>query len=72
MIKYWVQLENNGDTLLKGSTICLKCLHENGKESCYSCVVKVLELLDLKPFNLLRKNKYLIKKMVIGKLRVIF
>ena len=24
MIKYWVQLENNGDTLLKGSTICFK------------------------------------------------
>ena len=73
MIKCWIHLENNGDTLLREALFVSKSLHENGKESWYSCVVKVLELLDLKPCNLLRKSKYLIKKIVIGKLkRVIF
>jgi len=49
MIKYWVHLENSGDTLLKEALFVSKSLHENGKESWYSCVVKVLELLDLNP-----------------------
>ena len=53
-------MENNGDTLLREALFVSKSLHENGKESWYSCVVKVLELLDLKPCNLLRKSKYLI------------
>ena len=37
MIKCWIHLENNGDTLLREALFVSKCLHENGKESWYSC-----------------------------------
>jgi uncharacterized protein YegP (UPF0339 family) len=33
MIKYWVHLENNGDTLLREALFVSKRLHENGIES---------------------------------------
>jgi hypothetical protein len=56
--------ENNGDTLLREALFVSKSLHENGKESWYSCVVKVLELMDLKSCNLLRKKNFL-KQIVL-------
>jgi hypothetical protein len=31
MIKYWVHMENNGDTLLREALFVSKSLHENGK-----------------------------------------
>lgn len=72
ILKYWITLEKSEDILLKEALALSKSLHEKGHTSWYSYIVKVLELQDLTPDSLLRKSKYCIKKVVMGKLKGLY